>query len=101
MIDCFSPTFPGFLLKQKVQNRENFNFFTCWIYIISEFTTVFIGYSNIVCTLLSTGNYDWSISLVVKCKIKSCLATYAISVTLPLSSCARSVTSLMLYDVNK
>ena len=56
---------------------------------------------NIVCTLLLTRNLDWSISLAAKCKIKSSLATCAISVTLPLSPRgARSVTSLTLYDVN-
>ena len=55
-----------------------------------------------VCTSALTGKHDLSINLVAKCKIKSCLATCAISVTLPLSSRgARSVTSLTLYDVNK
>ena len=57
---------------------------------------------NKVCTSLLTGKHDWSISLVAKCKIKSCWAPCAISVTLPLSSHgARSVTSLTLYDVSK
>ena len=57
---------------------------------------------NVVCTLLLTRNLDWRIRLVAKCKIKSSLATCAISVTLPLSSHgARSVTSLTLYDDNK
>ena len=57
---------------------------------------------KIFCTLFLTENYDLSISLVAKCKIKSCLGTCAIRVALPLSSRgARSVTSLTLYDVNK
>ena len=57
---------------------------------------------NIVFTLLFTGNYDLSISYVAKCKIKSCVAPCAISVTLHLSSRgARSVTSLTLHDVSK
>ena len=41
---------------------------------------------NIVCTLLLPGTSDWSFRLVAICKINSCLAVYAISVTLPLSS---------------
>ena len=57
---------------------------------------------NIVCNFLLPGIHDWSFSYVAICKIKSCLALYAISVTLPLSSLgARSVTSLTLYDVSK
>ena len=49
---------------------------------------------KIVCTSLLIGKHDWSISSVAKCKIKSCLAHCAISVTLSLSSRgARSVTS--------
>ena len=57
---------------------------------------------NRVCTSLLAGKHNWIISYVVKCKIKSCLAPCAISVTLPLSSHgARSVTSLTLFDVSK
>ena len=57
---------------------------------------------NIVCTLLLPGTHDWSFSFVAICKINSCLALYAISVTLPLSSRgSRSVASLTLYDVSK
>ena len=57
---------------------------------------------NIVCTLFFTGNHDRSISKVAKCKIKSCMAHFAISVTLPFSSRgARSMTSLTLFDVSK
>ena len=57
---------------------------------------------NIVCTLLLPGKHPWSISYVAICKINSCLAPCAISVTLPfLSRGARSVTSLTLYDVSK
>ena len=37
---------------------------------------------NIVCTLLLAGKYDWRISQVVKCKIKSCYAPCAVSITL-------------------
>ena len=59
-------------------------------------------YDKIFCTYLLTGNHDWSIREAAKCKIKSCLAQCAISVTLPLSSRgARSVVSLMLNDVSK
>ena len=55
-----------------------------------------------VCTSLLTGEHDWSISLVAKCRIKSCLSLCEISVTLPLSSrYARSVTSLTLFDVSR
>ena len=55
---------------------------------------------NIVFTLFLTGN--WSISYVAKCKVKSCLAPCAISVTLSLlSHGACSVMSFMLYDVSK
>ena len=38
--------------------HEHFNFFTHWIYVISEFTGLFIRYNNrcIHCTLLLTGN---------------------------------------------
>ena len=57
---------------------------------------------NVVCTLFFTRNYDRSISKVAKCKIKSCMAHCAISVTLPFSSRgARLMTSLTLYDVSK
>ena len=56
---------------------------------------------NIVCTLFFTGNHDRSISKVAKCKIKSCMAHCAISVTLPFSSRgASSMTSLTIYDVS-
>ena len=57
---------------------------------------------NVVCTLLLRAKHPWSISEVAICKINSCLAPCAISVTLPFSSRGvRSVTSLTLYDVSK
>ena len=82
---------------KNVLNTWKFSLFTRWIYINFKLTSVFLGY-QIVCTSLLTGKHDWRISLVVKCKIKSCFAPCAIGVTLLLLSCgALSVTSLMLY----
>ena len=48
MMDVFYPTFPTFFCLNKKVKKKNmkFSFFTCWIYIISEFTGVFVGYQN-------------------------------------------------------
>ena len=57
---------------------------------------------NIVCTLLLAEKYDWSLSYVVKCKIKSFSAPCAVSVTLSILSCDASVvTSFTFNDVSK
>ena len=105
MMDCFSPTFSRVFCRniKQVQNRENFNFFLVGFTLFLSSRLFLSGIqTGAVCTSVLTGKHDWSISLVAKCKIKSCLATCVVSVTLPLSSRgARSVTSLTLYDVNK
>ena len=46
MMDCFSPTFPRLFLSEhkKSKQHEKNEPFTRWIYIISELTSVFIGY---------------------------------------------------------
>ena len=57
---------------------------------------------KVTCTSLLPGTHDWRLVKVAICKINSCLAHYAISVTLPLSSHgAHSVTSSTLYDISK
>ena len=61
------------LLFEHKSKSMKIQLFTCWIYIIFEFTSVFGIKSvvNIVCTLLLTGQPDWSISLGAKCKKKN------------------------------
>ena len=85
--------------------RENFNFLLNGFLLILSSRVFLSGMTmgvNIVCTLLLAGKYVWSISYVVKCKIKSFSAPCAVSVTLPiLSRNVGVVTSLTFNDVSK
>ena len=101
MMDCFSVFCRNTKMTKIVKNLIFTRLFTLFLSSRVFLSGIQIGV-NVVCTLIFTRNHDWSISLVAKCKIKSSLATCAISVTLSLSlRGARSVTSLTLYDVNK
>ena len=46
MLDCFSPIFKAFLSNYNHYKKIEILFFTCWIYITSEFMSVFIGYDK-------------------------------------------------------
>ena len=99
MMDRFSPIFEGFLSDIKTPRKPEISNFLLVGFRLFLSSRVFLSGIksgvNVVCTLLLPGKHPWSISSVAICKINSCLAPCAISVTLPFSARgARSVTSL-------
>ena len=95
MMGFFLSLFQGFCWNKKInKERENFNFSLVGFTLFPSSKVFLLGMTmgvNIVCTLLLTGKHDWSISSVAKCKIKSCYAPCAVSITLPILSCDASV----------
>ena len=76
MIDCFSLTFPRFFVVTKSpKNVKILNFYSLDLHFLLNSQVFLFGIEmgvNIVCTLLLTGKHNWDITLVAKCKIKSC-----------------------------